>query len=253
MSPTAPTAVPARCAKRCFSPHGARTGAHLTGGAEDLAGDRSAAHRQRPWLTDRGAPRFSEIDAAALSGGGPVLDVARRTSRSRGWPSQLPRRGHPGAGRPLHPAGPTFQACDVGVDVAENASDLSSRATATPKTGSVSASARAGRNSRVEPVRGRDGCRCLGGSGHPEPREGAITVRDNQFNEDHSASSPATYPVIEQNEFIGAHDGGRSRRRRGGGSRQPRERRRGDGHRRGGCAAGVIENNEIEGLTRTAS
>lgn len=194
----------------------------------------------------------SEIVAGRLSGG-PVLDVAAPNVSLTG----LAISDCPGAAilvRAIHVSleSATLQACDVGVDVAENAHDLlieNNRflndrvgvrfAASSPDT-TVAANQFSGeREAGVWAVRGQTA-----------PQGGAIAVRGNRFDQDHTGIATGNINIlIEQNEIsnaqvaaidlIGAGAVVRSNHVSGGS---------GMGIIADGAHAAVIERNELSGL-----
>lgn len=152
-------------------------------------------------------PGGSEIDAHGLSGG-PVLDVAAPNVSL----ADLAISNCPGAAvlvRAVHVSlqSATLQACDVGVDVAENADDLlleNNRfpndrigvrfAASSPDT-TVAANEFSGeRDAGVWAVRGETAL-----------QGGAISVHGNRFDQNHTAVTAGNISIlIEQNEISNA-------------------------------------------------
>jgi hypothetical protein len=150
----------------------------------------------------------SEIDASALSGGGPALDVAAANVAIDGLTvthcanaAILVRAVH------FSLQNATVQACDVGVDVAENAHDLLLEgnrfvndrigvrfAASSPDT-TVAANVFAGeKDAGVWAVRGQ-----------PDLGATAISLHDNRFDNDHSGVVAGNLNMlIEQNQITGA-------------------------------------------------
>jgi hypothetical protein len=152
-------------------------------------------------------PGGSEIDARALSGG-PTLDVAAANVSLQG----LTIRNCPAAAilvRAVHFSlqSATIAACDVGVDVAENARDLllegnhfvddriGVRFAAPSRDTTVAANDFSGeKDAGLWAVRGGE-----------DLHAGAITVRANRFDRDHSAVVVGNINIlIEQNGITGA-------------------------------------------------
>jgi len=150
----------------------------------------------------------SEIDAGALSGGGPVLDVAAANVSLDG----LAIRNCANAAilvRAVHFSleSTTLEGCDVGVDVAENAHDLllegnrfvndrvGVRFTGSSPDTTVAANQFSGaKDAGVWAVRGQ-----------PDLDAAAITVRDNRFDDDHAGVVAGNLNIlIEQNQITGA-------------------------------------------------
>ncbi len=150
------------------------------------------------------AQQGAEIDAHALAGG-PVLDVAGADTSIEG----LRLRNCPAAAIVLRAAGfrlrtSTIEACDVGVDVAENASDvllennrfsadrLGVRFAASNRNGLVVGNTfTASRDAGVWAVRAE-----------PDARSSTITVRDNRFDGGRSGVVAANVALtVERNEF----------------------------------------------------
>lgn len=193
-----------------------------------------------------------QINAAALSTG-PVLDIAGPNVSVEGISIQncpaiaiLVRAVH------FRLASSLIQSCDVGVEVAENASDTLLERNRFAKDRLGVRFAAAGRNSVVasnEFIDDKDaGLWAVRSSS--DARDAVITIRDNKFTEDGNAIVAGNIPVlIERNDFINAHDAavdlvGADAVVRGN-------------HINGGAAMGivgesasgaVIENNEIEGV-----
>lgn len=197
-------------------------------------------------------PGGSEIDAHALSGG-PVLDVAAANTSVSG----LTVRNCPGAAILVRAVrfrleSTTLQACDVGVDVAENVSDLlitrnrfaddrvGVRLAASSRDSSIVANDfSSNKDAGIWAVRS-----------DPDARGAAISVRDNRFDRDHAGIVEGNVAlVIEHNEFTGAQDAAihlvgsgavvRGNRVSGG---------PGMGIVAEGATDAVIESNELDGL-----
>jgi len=194
----------------------------------------------------------SEIDARAL-GSGPALDVAAANVSVDGLTitncanaAILVRAVH------FSLENATLQACDVGVDVAENAHDLllehnrfgndrlGVRFTAASSDTTVSANEFSGeKDAGIWAVRGET-----------DLQSGTISVRANHFDADHSGIVAGNINVLaEQNEFTGAQAAAvdlvgagaviRGNRISGGA---------GMGIIAEGVRAAVIDNNELNGL-----
>ncbi|MBW4050136.1 MAG: hypothetical protein HIU85_01565 [Proteobacteria bacterium] len=195
----------------------------------------------------------SEIDARGLSGG-PVLDVAAANVSLEG----LAIRNCRGAAilvRAVHVSlqSTTLTSCDVGVDVAGNAHDLliehnrftddriGVRFSASSPDTTVTANRFSGeRDAGLWAVRGATNLRA-----------GAISVRDNRFDQDHTGIVTGNINIlIERNQIAGSQSaavdlvgGGaivRGNRVSGGA---------GMGILADGAHAVLIEHNEINGLT----
>jgi parallel beta-helix repeat protein len=149
-------------------------------------------------------PDGAEIDAHSLSGV-PVFDVAGANTSIEG----VQIRNCPGSAILLRAAqfrlrAATIEGCDVGVDVAENASDvllernhfsgdrIGVRFAASTRNGVVVGNTFANsRDAGLWAVRGE-----------PDAHGTAITIRENHFNDDHSGVVAANVAVlIERNEF----------------------------------------------------
>jgi parallel beta helix pectate lyase-like protein len=152
----------------------------------------------------RTQPGGTQIDAHALAGGA-VLDVAGANTSIEG----VQLRNCPASALLLraaqfHMRGSIIEACDVGVDVAENASDVlleGNRFSATRIGVRFAGSTRKGlvvgntfmnsRDAGVWAVRAE-----------PDARATAITVRDNHFEGDRSGVVAANVALaVERNEF----------------------------------------------------
>ena len=153
----------------------------------------------------------TQIDAHAL-GGAPVLDVAGANTSIEG----LQLRNCQGSAILLraaqfHLRGSTIEACDVGVDVAENASDvLLERNTFTGDRIGLRFAAST-RNSAVVGntfSNSRD-AGLWAVRAEPEARGSAITVRENHFSGDRSGVVAANVAVlVERNEFATESESG---------------------------------------------
>jgi parallel beta-helix repeat protein len=194
----------------------------------------------------------SEIDARALSSG-PVLDVAAPNTSVRG----VLIRNCPGAAFLVRADrfrldAATVQACDVGVDVAENAHDLllernrfiddriGIRFAASSRDTSVVANQFSGeKDAGVWAVRS-----------DPDLRGAAVDIRDNRFDRDHAGIVTGNISIlIEQNEITGAQDAAVHLL---GAGAVVRDNRVSGGAGMGivaeGAHAAMIENNELDGL-----
>jgi hypothetical protein len=151
-----------------------------------------------------GAQQGTQIDAHALSGG-PVLDVAGANTSIEG----LQLRNCPGSGILLRAAqfrlrASAMDGCDVGVDVAENASDVlleRNRFTADRIGVRFAASTR---NAVVagNTFSNSHDAALWAVRAQPDARGTAITVRENHFEGDRSGVVTANAAVlIERNEF----------------------------------------------------
>jgi hypothetical protein len=151
-----------------------------------------------------GPPSGAEIDARALSGG-PVFDVTGANTSLAG----LVLRNCPGAGVLVRAAHFRLQAsaiesCDVGVDVAANASDVrlahnrfSNERIAVRFAAANPESVVAGNEFEHAGVAGLWAVR-----GDPAARGGPINVRDNRFDGDHSGVVAGNIAIhIEHNDF----------------------------------------------------
>jgi parallel beta-helix repeat protein len=156
-----------------------------------------------------GASRGAQIDAGALSTG-PVLDIAGPNVSVEAISIQncptiaiLVRAVH------FHLASSLIQSCDVGVEVAENASDTLLERNRFAKDRLGIRFAAAGRNSVVtnnEFVDDKDaGLWAVRSSS--DAQDAAITIRDNKFTEDGNAIVAGNIPVlIERNDFVNARE-----------------------------------------------
>jgi parallel beta-helix repeat protein len=195
----------------------------------------------------------AQINAQALAGG-PVLDIAGPNIFIEGITIHdcpaiaiLVRAVH------FRLSASVIQSCDVGVEVAENASDtvLVRNQFIKDRLGVRFGASR--HNSIVannEFTEDKDaGLWAVRGA--PEPQDAAVTIRDNKFTEDGSGIVAGNIPVlVERNDFINAHEAaihivGAGAVVRGN-------------HLDGGASMGIvgenargtiIEENELEGLT----
>jgi len=147
----------------------------------------------------------TEINAHAL-GGGPVLDVAGANTSIEG----LQLRNCPGSAILLRAVqfrlrASTIEACDVGVDVAENASDVlleRNRYTANRIGVRFAASNRNAVVAGNTFARSRD-AGVWAVRAQPDARGIAVTVRENHFDGDRSGVVAANVALlIERNEFV---------------------------------------------------
>ncbi len=151
----------------------------------------------------------TDIDAHALSGG-PVLDVAGANTSIEGVRvHDCPAAGIVLRATHFHLRTSTIEACDVGVDVAENASDIllegnrfsadriGVRFAASNRNGLVAGNTFAGnRDAGLWAVRAE-----------PDARTSAITVRDNHFDGGRSGVVAANVALtVERNEFTGSSE-----------------------------------------------
>ena len=200
-----------------------------------------------------GAAPAVRLDAGALNAG-PVLDIAGPNISVEGIGIRncpaiaiLVRAVH------FHLASSVIQSCDVGVDVAQNASDTLLERSRYVSDRLGIRFAIAGRNSVVannEFVGDKDaGLWAVRST--LDPHDAVITIRDNKFTEDGNAIVAGNVPVlVERNDFINAHEAAvdivgagavvRGNRINGGASM---------GIVGENASGAVIENNEIEGVT----
>jgi parallel beta-helix repeat protein len=193
-----------------------------------------------------------EINAGALSAG-PVLDIAGPGVSVQGISIEnCPAIAILVRAVQFHLASSLIQSCDVGVEVAENASDTLLERNRFAKDRLGVRFAAAGRNSVVtgnEFVDDKDaGLWAVRSSS--DARDTAITIRDNKFTENGNAIVAGNIPVlIERNEFVNAHEAAVDLVGAGAVVR--------GNQINGGAAMGVvgesssgavIENNEIEGV-----
>ncbi len=156
-----------------------------------------------------GAVPAVQINAGALSAG-PVLDIAGPNISVEGIGIEnCPAMAILVRAVGFHLASSLIQSCDVGVEVAENASDTLLERSRYAKDRLGVRFAAAGRNSMVtnnEFVEDKDaGLWAVRST--VEPRDAVITIRDNKFTEDGNAIVAGNVPVlVERNEFINAHD-----------------------------------------------
>jgi parallel beta-helix repeat protein len=150
-----------------------------------------------------------EIDAHALTDG-PVFDVAGANTSIEG----ITVRGCRGAailvraGR-FHLQSSTLAACDVGVDVAANASDLLIEHNRFPGDRIGVRFAAASRDTSVlaNEFTGERDAGVWAVRSEPDLRGSALTVRDNHFDHDHAGVVAGNIPIlVERNEIIGAED-----------------------------------------------
>jgi parallel beta-helix repeat protein len=151
----------------------------------------------------------AEIDAAALPSGA-VLDVASANATIEG----LLIRNCKAAGILLRAShfrlqSTTVQSCDVGVDVAENASEvlLERNRFANNRVGvRFTASNRNTTVVKNEFIEHRD-AGVWAVRGDPDPRGAAISIRDNRFSKEHIGILAANVSVaLERNELLDTRD-----------------------------------------------
>ena len=195
----------------------------------------------------------AQIDAQALNSG-PVLDIAGPNTSIEGINiSHCPAAAILVRAVRFRLSNSTLEACDVGVEVAENASDTLLE--------------------RNHFLKNRIGVR-FGGSGHnssvasneltenkdagiwavrstPDSHDDVLGIHDNKFTEDGAGIVAGNIPVlVERNDFINTHEAGvhlvganaviRANRFNGGASM---------GIVAEGARGAVIDNNELEGIT----
>jgi Right handed beta helix region len=195
----------------------------------------------------------AQIDAQALNEG-PVLDIAGPNISIEGITIQ----GCPAIAvlvRAVHfrLSASVIQSCDVGVEIAENASDtlLERNKFIKDRLGVRFGASR--QNSVVannEFIEDKDAGLWAVRSA-PESNDAAISVRDNKFTEDGNAIVAGNVPVlIERNDFINAHEAAVHIVGAGAVIRS--------NHINGGASMGIVgenargtivEENELEGLT----
>jgi parallel beta-helix repeat protein len=200
-----------------------------------------------------GAVPRAQINAAALAAG-PVLDIAGPNISVESVGIQnCPAIAILVRAVGFHLASSLVQSCDVGVEVAENASDTLLERSRYAKDRLGVRFAAAGRNSVVagnEFVEDKDaGLWAVRST--VDPHAAVITVRDNKFTEDGNAIVAGNVPMlIERNDFINAHNAAVNIVGAGAVVR--------GNHITGGASMGivgenasgaVIENNEIESVT----
>jgi parallel beta-helix repeat protein len=195
----------------------------------------------------------AQIDATSLNEG-PVLDIAGPNSSIE----SITIHGCPGVGvlvRAVHfrLSSSAIEACDVAVEVADNASDtmLERNKFSKDRIGVRFGASR--RNSVVagnEFIDNKDaGLWAVRGA--PDSSDQPIDIRDNKFTEDGNAIVAGNVPVlIERNDFINAHEAAihvvgsgaviRANHIDGGASM---------GIVGEGARGAIIESNELEGLT----
>jgi parallel beta-helix repeat protein len=200
-----------------------------------------------------GQPEGAQIDAHALNEG-PVLDVAGPNVSIEG----ITIRDCPAIAvlvRAVHfrLAGSSIQSCDVGVEVAENASDtvLQHNKFAGDRLGVRFAASR--RNSVVagNDFTGDKEAGLWAVRSAPDAHDEPVNIHDNKFTENGSAIVAGNVPVlVERNDFINPRDAAvhivgagaviRGNRFSGGASM---------GIVGENARGALIENNELEGLT----
>lgn len=198
-------------------------------------------------------PGAGEIDARSLSGGVPVLDVAAANASLSGLTlSRCPGAGILVRAQRLRLESSTLEGCDVGVDVAENVSDLliTRNRFANDRVGVRFAGS--SRNTAVvaNDFLGEKDAGIWAVRSDPQVHGAAISVRDNRFDRDHAGIVAGNIAiVIEHNELSDAQEAAvhllgagavvRGNRVSGG---------PGMGVVAEGASAAVIENNELDGL-----
>lgn len=200
-----------------------------------------------------GAASGVQLNAGALSAG-PVLDIAGPDISVEGIAIQnCPAIAILVRAVRFHLAAARIESCDVGVELAENASDTFLERSRYAKDRLGVRFAAAGRNSVVannEFVEDKDaGLWAVRST--VNPHDAVITIRDNKFTEDGNAIVAGNVPVlVERNDFINAHDAAVDIVGAGAVVR--------GNHVNGGASMGivgenasgaVIENNEIESVT----
>lgn len=194
----------------------------------------------------------TEIDAHALRGG-PVLDVAAAnvsvddiTIRDCASDAILVRAVH------VSLESSTLEGCDVGVDVADNARDLllEDNRFINDRVGVRFAASSPGTTVAANRFSGEREAGLWAVRGETDLQPGAISVRDNRFDHDHSGIVTGNVDIlIEQNEITGAQAAAVDLV---GSGAVVRGNRVGDGSGMGivadGAHAAVIERNELNGL-----
>lgn len=160
-------------------------------------------------VTVTAQPGHGLIDAHALASG-PVFDVAAPNTTLDGVTvNRCPASAVLVRAARFHLLGATMSGCDVGVDIAGNASDLLIErnhfvddrigvrfAAATPDSSVVGNEFSGERDAGVWAVRSE-----------PDLKGAPFTVRDNRFDRDHAGIVAGNIPVlIERNELLGASD-----------------------------------------------
>ncbi len=150
----------------------------------------------------------SEIDASALSGGGPVLDVAAANVSLDGLTiancanaAILVRAGR------FSLQNATVEACDVGVDVAENADGLllESNRFVNDRLGVRFAGSSPGTTVASNLFAGEKDAGVWAVRGQPDLAATPINVHDNRFDTDHAGIVAGNLKaLIEQNQITGA-------------------------------------------------
>jgi parallel beta-helix repeat protein len=195
----------------------------------------------------------AQIDARALDSG-PVLDISGPNT----WIEGVTIINCPGAAVLVRAARfrlstSKIESCDVGVDVADNASDTLLERNQFHKNRIGVRFAASGRNSTIagnEFTEDKDAGLWAVRSA-PASRDDVVGVHDNKFTEDGTGIVAGNIPVIvERNDFVNNHEAGvhlvganaiiRANRVNGGASM---------GIVAENARGAVIENNELEGVT----
>jgi parallel beta-helix repeat protein len=203
-------------------------------------------------VTIEAAQSPTEIDAHAL-GGGPVFDVAAPNTAIQG----LTIRNCSGAGILLraprfHLQSSAIEACDVGVDVAENASDILLEHNRFTNNRVGVRFAASSRNTSVvsNDFSGSKDAGLWAVRSEPDLRGAAISVRDNRFAGDHTSIVAGNVSILaERNDIDGAQESAvhvvgagaaiRGNRISGGASM---------GIIAENASAAIIDSNELDGL-----
>jgi len=153
-------------------------------------------------------PGGSEIDAGALSGSGPVLDVAAANVALDGL--AIANCANTGIlVRAVHFSlqNATLQACDVGVDVAGNADDLllAGNRFVNDRVGVRFAASSPGTTVASNLFSGEKDAGVWAVRGQPDLGVAAINIHDNRFDADHAGIVAGNLSaLIEQNQITGA-------------------------------------------------
>jgi Right handed beta helix region len=150
----------------------------------------------------------SEIDAGALSGGGPVLDVAAANVALDGLAiANCPNAGILVRAVRFSIQNATLEACDVGVDVAENADDLllEGNRFLNDRVGVRFAGSSPGTTVASNLFSGEKDAGVWAVRGQPDLGATPINVHDNRFDADHAGVVAGNLnALIEQNQITGA-------------------------------------------------
>jgi hypothetical protein len=150
----------------------------------------------------------SEIDAGTLSGGGPVLDVAAPNVSIDGLTvSHCANAAILVRAARFSLQNAIVKACDVGVDVAENAHDLllEGNQFVNDRVGVRFAGSSPGTTVAANVFSGEKDAGLWGVRGEPDLGATAISVHDNRFENDHSGVVAGNLSIlIEQNQITGA-------------------------------------------------